>query len=146
MVEEAAGTRMYEVKRQVALKNLEKKQGKLEELEKVIYEKKKVFMSSNIYHLQLFYEDVEPRITKLHEERAKVFELQALEGQLTHNVKLFEAWQYLIAQKKTASGENDVKEIQDKIQNIKNKIEENLNNVKVLEEEVESSMRETENV
>lgn len=35
MVEEASGTRMYEVKRQVALKNLEKKNTKLQELEKV---------------------------------------------------------------------------------------------------------------
>lgn len=35
MIEEAAGTRMYEVKRQKAQKTIEKKDNKLEELDKV---------------------------------------------------------------------------------------------------------------
>lgn len=35
MVEEAAGTRMYETKRQAAQKTIEKKEAKLVELEKV---------------------------------------------------------------------------------------------------------------
>lgn len=37
MVEEAAGTRMFEAKKQVAGKNLEKKNIKLQEMQKVIH-------------------------------------------------------------------------------------------------------------
>lgn len=47
MVEEAAGTRMYEVKRQNALKTMEKKDAKLQELKSVwiylIYYRSDVF-------------------------------------------------------------------------------------------------------
>lgn len=35
MIEEAAGTRMYEDKKQVALKNLEKKESRLREIQTV---------------------------------------------------------------------------------------------------------------
>ncbi|GJQ86777.1 putative Structural maintenance of chromosomes protein [Trypoxylus dichotomus] len=125
MVEEAAGTRMYEVKKQIASKNLEKKNIHLKELE------------------TLFYEDVEPTITKLHEERAKVFELQKLESELAHNMKLLEAWEFYVVEVKTQNGEATIKAIQKNIQNIKNTIQENLSNIKTLEEEAENILKQS---
>lgn len=94
----------------------------------------------------MFYEDVEPRITKLHEERAKVFELQKLEGELAHKLRLFEAWEYHIAEMRTTVSEEKIKTVEQDMQNIKDKIQENLDNVKKLEEEAENVMKETENV
>ncbi|KAK9747108.1 RecF/RecN/SMC N terminal domain [Popillia japonica] len=128
MVEEAAGTRMFEAKKQVAGKNLEKKNIKLQEMQK------------------LFYEDVEPRMTKLHEERAKVFELQQLEGELAHSLKLFEAWEFNIAEIRTQNSDNEIKKIQEKIENMRSSIEENLANIKTLDEEAANMMKDSENL
>ncbi|KAI4468751.1 structural maintenance of chromosomes protein 3 [Holotrichia oblita] len=128
MVEEAAGTRMYEVKKQIAIKNLEKKNLKLQELEKVMH----------------FY--VEPRITKLHEERAKVFELQQLEGELAHRLKLFEAWEFHIAEIRMKGSEDKIKKVEEEVANIRNNIEENVANIKTLDEEAENMMKDSENL
>ncbi|KRT82397.1 hypothetical protein AMK59_3238 [Oryctes borbonicus] len=128
MVEEAAGTRMYEAKRKIALKNLEKKNIQLKELQ------------------TLFYEDIEPTVIKLHEERAKVFELQRLETELAHNMKLSEAWEFCITEVKTKTGEDKIKNVEKDIQGIKDTIQENLNNIKSFEEEAEIILKESANL
>lgn len=85
-------------------------------------------------------------MTKLHEERAKVFELQQLEGELAHSLKLFEAWEFNIAEIRTQNSDNEIKKIQEKIENMRSSIEENLANIKTLDEEAANMMKDSENV
>ncbi|XP_042145418.1 structural maintenance of chromosomes protein 2-like isoform X1 [Ixodes scapularis] len=77
MIEEAAGTRMYESKKQVAQKTIEKKDAKIAELNNVLAE------------------EITPTIEKLKEERQAYLAYTKVSRELDHLTKLYIAWQYV---------------------------------------------------
>jgi structural maintenance of chromosome 2 len=113
MIEEAAGTKMYEVKKETAQKTIEKKDAKLRELKSVINE------------------ELSPRLEKLRTERTKFMEFKNLERELEHMLNIYQAWEffaskrkYIQAQEILKDAENKVKEEETNMMNYKNEIEE----------------------
>ncbi|KAG8303410.1 Structural maintenance of chromosomes protein 2 [Homalodisca vitripennis] len=77
MIEEAAGTRMYETKKQQAEKTIEKKDAKLKELN------------------DLINEEIGPKLARLKEERSRYLELQKVQRELEHLTKISIAWTFM---------------------------------------------------
>ncbi|XP_050673159.1 structural maintenance of chromosomes protein 2 [Leptidea sinapis] len=102
MVEEAAGTRMYEAKKQAAQKTIEKKDAKLRELNDIIKE------------------DIAPKLQKLQDERAQFQEYQKVVREVENLSRLHVAWRYVSAEKNVKEAHNKVKEVE---LDIKEKIE-----------------------
>ena len=79
MIEEAAGTRMYETKKQQAQKTIEKKDAKLKEINDILEE------------------EITPKLTKLKEERTMYLEYQKVQRELEHFSKLYIAYKFVTA-------------------------------------------------
>ncbi|KAI5632612.1 SMC proteins flexible hinge domain-containing protein [Phthorimaea operculella] len=107
MVEEAAGTRMYEAKKQAAQKTIEKKDAKLRELNDIIRE------------------DIAPKLQKLQDERAQFQEYQKVVRELENLSRLYVAWKYVSAEQNANEAEGKVTEVQDDIQSKKDQIKSN---------------------
>ncbi|KAB7504389.1 Structural maintenance of chromosomes protein 2, partial [Armadillidium nasatum] len=80
MIEEAAGTRMYESKKQQAQKTIEKKDAKLKEIN------------------DLLIEEITPTLNKLKDERGKYLEFQRVQREIEHLSKLYLAYKFVTAQ------------------------------------------------
>ncbi|XP_076058324.1 structural maintenance of chromosomes 2 [Oratosquilla oratoria] len=80
MIEEAAGTRMYESKKQQAQKTIEKKDAKLKEINDILNE------------------EITPTLSKLKEERTMYLEFQKVQRELEHLTKLYIAYRFVTAQ------------------------------------------------
>uniref|UniRef100_A0A1Y1M3E5 Structural maintenance of chromosomes protein n=1 Tax=Photinus pyralis TaxID=7054 RepID=A0A1Y1M3E5_PHOPY len=119
MIEEAAGTRMYETKRQQAQKTIEKKDAKLEELNKIMQE------------------EIGPKLDKLREERAAYLEFQRVERELEHMLGLYQAWQYIASKRNCARAEEALKAGQAHVQQIHDNITDNNQKIKNIESKVE---------
>lgn len=111
MLEEAAGTKMYEKKKQSALTTIEKKDSKLREINDILKE------------------EIGPRLDKLKEERTQYVEFQRLERELEHCKRIHLAWKYVTALENSQKTEEDVTIVQ-------NKIDANLRNIAAGEEEI----------
>ncbi|KAF5292378.1 hypothetical protein FQA39_LY03412 [Lamprigera yunnana] len=123
MIEEAAGTRMYETKRQQAQKTIEKKDSKLMELNKIMTE------------------EIGPKLDKLREERAAYLEYQRVERELEHMFGLFHAWQFLASKKSYLQAEEALKEGKANVQALHDKIRSNKENANKIEQEVQEMTR-----
>ncbi|KAL6840020.1 hypothetical protein ACP4OV_029830 [Aristida adscensionis] len=97
MLEEAAGTRMYEMKKETALKTLEKKQNKLDEINKLI--------------------DVEilPALEKLRKERCQYMKWANGNAELDRLKRFCIAYEFLQAERVRDSALSDVKQIRERI-------------------------------
>ncbi|RMX39519.1 hypothetical protein pdam_00006145, partial [Pocillopora damicornis] len=80
MIEEAAGTRMYESKKLSAQRTIEKKDSKLQEIETILAE------------------EITPTLTKLKEERASYLEYQKVMREVEHLSRLYIAHQFVMAE------------------------------------------------
>ncbi|CAD0203696.1 unnamed protein product [Chrysodeixis includens] len=118
MVEEAAGTRMYESKKQAAEKTIERKDAKLRELNDIIME------------------DISPKLQKLQDERSQFQEYQKVVRELENLTRLYTAWKYVTAKEKAVQAENKVTEVQDEIKSYKEQIKTNEREVKNLDQQV----------
>ncbi|GFQ76740.1 structural maintenance of chromosomes protein 2 [Trichonephila clavata] len=76
MIEEAAGTRMYEEKKETALKNLEKKDSKLREINAMLEE------------------HINPQLEKLKEDRKEYTKYTKIVREYEHLYKIYVAWDY----------------------------------------------------
>lgn len=76
MIEEAAGTRMYEAKKQQALKTIEKKEEKIKEINDILME------------------EVTPTLNKLREERTQYLQFQKTERELEHLNRQYVAYKF----------------------------------------------------
>ncbi|VDM35248.1 unnamed protein product [Hydatigera taeniaeformis] len=76
LLEEAASTKLYENKKEAALKTIEKKDSKLREIDRVLYE------------------DITPTIRKLREERSSYLEYQKVVREIEHLSKLIVAYDF----------------------------------------------------
>ncbi|PSN36598.1 Structural maintenance of chromosomes protein 2 [Blattella germanica] len=108
MIEEAAGTRMYECKKQQAQKTIEKKDAKLKELNAVINE------------------EISPKLQKLQDERSQYLEYQKMQRELEHLTRFYVAWQYTKAEEIGGQTKDKLESAHNKIANIKQKDEASL--------------------
>ncbi|KAL5017230.1 hypothetical protein ScPMuIL_006819 [Solemya velum] len=115
MIEEAAGTRLYESKKEAAQKTIEKKDAKLREIDNILKE------------------DITPTLTKLKEERSSYLEYQKIIRELEHLNKLYVAYQFVCAEEKKKRSAEELIEMQESVKTLKEKIVEYENKVKELD-------------
>lgn len=119
MIEEAAGTRMYEYKKIAAQKTIEKKEAKLKEIKTILEE------------------EITPTIQKLKEERSSYLEYQKVMREIEHLSRLYIAYQFLLAEDTKERSAEELKEMQDKIVKLQEELSENDKKIKALSHEIE---------
>lgn len=119
MIEEAAGTRMYENKKQIAQKTIEKKEAKLKELNDVINE------------------EITPKIEKLKEQQKQYLDYQRMNRELDKLTKLYVAWKYGKYLENVRLNEEELSGLRQKIQGIKDKIAGGKEEVQKIESDIE---------
>lgn len=97
MLEEAAGTRMYEVKKEGALKTLEKKQGKLDEIDTVLQN------------------EVRPALENLRKERALYNVWQAGQSEVQRLKRLCVAHSFTMAERTMTGALDEVEELKQRL-------------------------------
>ncbi|KPJ17687.1 Structural maintenance of chromosomes protein 2 [Papilio machaon] len=126
MVEEAAGTRMYEAKKQAAQKTIEKKDAKLRELNDIIKE------------------DIAPKLQKLQDERYQFQEYQKVVREVENLSRLCTAWTYVQAQQAAEEAAERAAQAQRDITNKREEIAANCAGVLQLEEQMAALNRRLE--
>lgn len=106
MIEEAAGTRMYESKKQVAQRTIEKKEAKLAELDSVLNE------------------EITPTLNKLKEERQAYLDYTKVSRELDHLTKLYVAWQYIQTEELSRTSKEKLEKMKATVQQSKASVEE----------------------
>lgn len=127
MIEEAAGTSMYEKKRESSLNMIEKKNAKLEELNSLIRE------------------EVEPRLEKLKQEREQYIAYQKVLREIDFFTRLHISHKYLELQEAVKNSEAMIEKITKKIEDHKQKITENIEETRSIEEETKALQAEMDN-
>ncbi|KAF4519984.1 hypothetical protein B566_EDAN005484 [Ephemera danica] len=97
MVEEAAGTRLYKTKKEQSVKTLEKKDTKMQEIDRQLQE------------------DLEPKIAKLRDERQQYQELLKLNREMEQLSRINLAHKFFLAEKKNASIEKELQDVNEQI-------------------------------
>ena len=105
LLEEAAGTKMYETKKQAALRTLEKKQIKVDEINKVLSE------------------DIMPALDKLRKEKVQYMEWQNASSKMERLQRFCVAYKYTEATTLLKDGESEVKNATTFLQEIDSQIE-----------------------
>ncbi|OCU00726.1 structural maintenance of chromosomes protein 2 isoform X1 [Xenopus laevis] len=118
MIEEAAGTRMYECKKIAAQKTIEKKEAKLKEIQTILEE------------------EITPTIHKLKEERSSYLEYQKIMREIEHLSRLYVAYQFVCAEETKVRSAEELKEMQDSILKLQDTMAENERKVKELGKEI----------
>lgn len=118
MIEEAAGTRLYENKKEAAQRTIEKKDAKLQEIDTVLKE------------------DISPTITKLKDERSSYLEYQKINRELEHLNKLYIAYQFLCAEEKKKRSVDELKQMEEGIKTLKDRMTEINVKIKELDGEI----------
>ena len=121
MIEEAAGTRMYENKKEAALKTIEKKDSKLKEINEILKE------------------EIGPRLAKLKEEKTQYVEFQRIERELEYCKRICIGWRYVKALEESNRAEGSV-------QVVKDKIEEKMKGIAAGDEELKDIEKEYEEI
>lgn len=124
LVEEAAGTRMYETKKNNAQKTIVKKEAKLKELNEVISE------------------SIAPRMHKLHEEQNRYQEYQTCLRELENLIRVEAIWRYVTAENGVTSKEILVQEALNNIREIKEKVTGRKRQIKEIDEQIADKRKE----
>uniref|UniRef100_A0A1B6GEP0 Structural maintenance of chromosomes protein n=1 Tax=Cuerna arida TaxID=1464854 RepID=A0A1B6GEP0_9HEMI len=119
MIEEAAGTRMYETKKQQAEKTIEKKDAKLKELN------------------DLINEEIGPKLARLKEERSRYLELQKVQRELEHLTKISIAWTFMRLEASCNNQEVELQTTQNTLADTKKKIDDSNQEINGIDEKVE---------
>ncbi|XP_077428220.1 structural maintenance of chromosomes protein 2 [Vanacampus margaritifer] len=119
MIEEAAGTRMYECKKISAQKTIEKKEAKLNEIHTILDE------------------EITPTMQKLLEERSSYLEYQKLMREIEHLSRLYVAWQFLCAEETKQKSAENLKVMQDNIAQMQAALAENESKVRELSVQIQ---------
>ncbi|XP_013912084.1 PREDICTED: structural maintenance of chromosomes protein 2 [Thamnophis sirtalis] len=118
MIEEAAGTRMYECKKLAAQKTIEKKEAKLKEI------------------CTILEEEITPTLQKLKEERSSYLEYQKVVREIEHLNRLYVAYQFTIAEETKGHSADVLKEMENSISKLQEEMTENGKKVKELSKEI----------
>ncbi|XP_061487725.1 structural maintenance of chromosomes protein 2 [Rhineura floridana] len=114
MIEEAAGTRMYECKKIAAQKTIEKKEAKLKEI------------------CTILEEEITPTLQKLKEERSSYLEYQKVMREIDHLSRLYVAYQFVLAEETKTHAADVLKEMEGDIAKLQEEMTENEKKVKEL--------------
>uniref|UniRef100_A0A4W4F0W7 Structural maintenance of chromosomes protein n=1 Tax=Electrophorus electricus TaxID=8005 RepID=A0A4W4F0W7_ELEEL len=120
MIEEAAGTRMYECKKISAQKTIEKKDAKLKEIQTILDE------------------EITPAMEKLKEERSSYLEYQKLMREMEHLSRLYVAWQFVCAEETKLKSSEDLERMQGSIVKLQENLHQNSARVRQLGEEIKA--------
>ncbi|XP_017317059.1 structural maintenance of chromosomes protein 2 [Ictalurus punctatus] len=118
MIEEAAGTRMYECKKISAQKTIEKKDAKLKEIQTILHE------------------EITPAMEKLKEERASYLEYQKLMREIEHLSRLYVAWQFVCAEETKLKSAEDLQLMQSSIGELQSSMQKNAERIRGLGEDI----------
>ncbi|XP_037082943.1 structural maintenance of chromosomes protein 2-like [Pollicipes pollicipes] len=118
MIEEAAGTRLYESKKQVAQKTIEKKDAKLKEINDILDE------------------EINPTMNKLKEERSTYLEYQKVEREYEHLSKFCIAFKFVTTQESCKKAVSDEQEVQHSIEQVRGQIEQGQQDIGRYEEDI----------
>ena len=127
MIEEAAGTRMYEAKKQQAEKTIEKKDAKLKEINDILAE------------------EINPTLTKLKEERSAYLEFQKIQRELEHLTKFYLAYKFVCAEEASSKTEEELENLRSKLEEIQVSIKEGEEEVGRIEAEIKELERQRDN-
>ncbi|KAG9342525.1 hypothetical protein JZ751_016530 [Albula glossodonta] len=119
MIEEAAGTRMYECKKISAQKTIEKKEAKLKEIQTILEE------------------EITPTLQKLKEERSSYLEYQKLMREIEHLSRLYVAYLFVCAEESKVKSADDLKVMQESIGKLQESMAENERKVQELSLEIQ---------
>ena len=120
MLEEAAGTRMYETKKDAALKTLEKKQSKVDEIN------------------NLLDQEILPALEKLRRERTQYMQWANGNAELDRLKRFCIAYEYIQAEKIRDSAVNEVEQVKAKIA----EIDDNMGKTQAEIQEMETKVKE----
>ncbi|NXJ25128.1 SMC2 protein, partial [Dicrurus megarhynchus] len=118
MIEEAAGTRMYECKKIAAQKTIAKKESKLENIQMVLNE------------------EISPTLQKLKEEQAACLEYQKLLREIEHLSRFCVAYQFSLAEETKVSSVGMLKEMRSDVQKFQESMAEFEQKIKQLNEDI----------
>ncbi|NXO38051.1 SMC2 protein, partial [Locustella ochotensis] len=118
MIEEAAGTRMYECKKIAVQKTIEKKEFKLKSIRTVLNE------------------EISPTLQKLKEERASYLEYQKLVREIEHLSRFCVAYQFVLAEETKISSTEVLNEMQSNVEKFQESRAEIEQKVKQLNEDI----------
>ncbi|NXB70266.1 SMC2 protein, partial [Donacobius atricapilla] len=118
MIEEAAGTRMYECKKIAVQKTIEKKEFKLKSIQTVLHE------------------EISPTLQKLKEERASYLEYQKVVREIEHLSRFCVAYQFFLAEETKISSTEVLYEIQSNVEKFQESRAEIEQKVKQLNEDI----------
>ncbi|XP_074425218.1 structural maintenance of chromosomes protein 2 isoform X1 [Larus michahellis] len=118
MIEEAAGTRMYECKKIAVQKTIEKKESKLKMIQMVLSE------------------EITPTLQKLKEERSSYLEYQKVVRAIEHLSRLCIAYEFVLAEKTQASSSEVLGEMQANAVKLQESMAESEKKFKQLDEEI----------
>ncbi|KAA8594896.1 hypothetical protein FQN60_012031 [Etheostoma spectabile] len=119
MIEEAAGTRMYECKKISAQKTIEKKEAKLKEIQTILNE------------------EITPTMHKLQEERSSYLEYQKLMREIQHLSRLYVAWLFVCAEETKLKSADNLKVMQNNITKMQASMAENESKVQELSAQIQ---------
>ncbi|KAL5106246.1 Structural maintenance of chromosome protein 2 [Taenia crassiceps] len=105
LLEEAASTKLYENKKEAALKTIEKKDSKLREIDRVLYE------------------DITPTIRKLREERSSYLEYQKVVREIEHLSKLIVAYDFTLLEEAKQRSKDDLCKLEANLSSAKESLE-----------------------
>ncbi|NXK91437.1 SMC2 protein, partial [Formicarius rufipectus] len=118
MIEEAAGTRLYECKKRVVQKTIEKKESKLKNIQTVLKE------------------EINPTLEKLRQERASYLEYQKLVRETEHLDRYCIAYNFFVAEEMKVSSVDVLKEMQSNVEKLQESMAEIELKVKELNENI----------
>ncbi|OAY65421.1 Structural maintenance of chromosomes protein 2-1, partial [Ananas comosus] len=126
MLEEAAGTRMYEMKKESALKTLEKKQSKVDEIDK------------------LLDQEILPALEKLRKERMQYMQWANGNAELERLKRFCIAYEFVQAEKVRDSADNEVGQVKVKITELNDSTERLKTDIQEMDKKISSLTAEKE--
>lgn len=118
MIEEAAGTSMFEEKKDKAVKTMSKKEKKLDEIQEILDS------------------EIKPKLDKLREEKRVFLEFQKTQTELERISKLVIAYDWTQLEAKKAAGTGQVKDLEGKLAQIKASKKRTKDEIAVMEKEI----------
>ncbi|XP_009068602.1 PREDICTED: structural maintenance of chromosomes protein 2, partial [Acanthisitta chloris] len=118
MIEEAAGTRMYETKKTIAERTIENKESKLESIRRILND------------------EINPALQKLQQERAQCMEYQRIVERIERLTRLCLAYEFVLAEQTQMSSVDVLKEMQANITELQLSMAETEKTMRQLNEEI----------
>lgn len=123
MIEEAAGTSMYENKREKSLALIEKKDSKLIELNALISD------------------DIQPKLERLRQDQHRFVEYQKISRDMDYLTRLYISYKYLQCEKKVENSESTIVNLNEGLNENKTTIENNLFELTKVEEMIHETQQ-----